>query len=87
MKPKDLNLLTRLRCLEMGVPPPLSATCWFPGETVLNAKLLGSMVSRMPANVSRIEPIWLTKVRQKSAVVWQNLKFLATERQRHPACL
>ena len=41
--------------MEMGITTTIECNVLVPGETVLDAKLLGSMVSRMPAGDVRIE--------------------------------
>lgn len=59
--------------MEMGITTTIECNVLVPGETVLDAKLLGSMVSRMPAGDICIE---LTDEGEpESAAAWLSLRF------------
>lgn len=55
MKAEGFNLTLTGYDMEMGITTTIECNVLVPGETVLDAKLLGSMVSRMPAGNVRIE--------------------------------
>ena len=55
MKAEGFNLTLTGYDMEMGITTTIECNVLIPGETVLDAKLLGSMVSRMPAGNVRIE--------------------------------
>ena len=55
MKAEGFNLILTGYDMEMGITTTLECNVQVPGETVLDAKLLGSMVSRMPAGNVCIE--------------------------------
>ena len=55
MKAEGFNLTLTGYDMEMGITTTIECNVLVPGETVLDAKLLGSMVSRMPAGNVCIE--------------------------------
>ena len=55
MKAEGFNLTLTGYDMEMAITTTIECNVLVPGETVLDAKLLGSMVSRMPAGNVRIE--------------------------------
>ena len=56
--------------LEMGIVTTIEANIKEPGEIVLNAKLLSSMISRMPAGQISI----VITARPPSRAVWHSLR-------------
>ena len=66
MKAEGFNLTLTGYDMEMGITTTIECNVLVPGETVLDAKLLGSMVSRMPAgnvrNVALNNPILILTI-------------------------